>query len=73
MASKGLNGIIVGDSKVSTVGIGVGLNYRGIKTKQKIKFQTNNLTNIRLQYQRPRRKINFRRSPSFTNIRKTPN
>ena len=29
MTSKGLNGIVVGDSKVSTVGIGVGLNYRG--------------------------------------------
>jgi len=29
MASKGLNGIVVGDSRISTVGIGVGLNYRG--------------------------------------------
>jgi len=31
MTRKGLNGIVVGDSKVSTVGIGVGLNYRGKK------------------------------------------
>lgn len=30
MTSKGLNGIVVGDSRISTVGIGVGLNYRGI-------------------------------------------
>jgi len=29
MTSKGLNGIVVGDSRISTVGIGVGLNYRG--------------------------------------------
>jgi len=32
MTSKGLNGIIVGDSRISTVGIGVGLNYRGFTT-----------------------------------------
>ncbi len=29
MASKGLAGIIAGDSAISTVGLGVGLNYRG--------------------------------------------
>ncbi len=29
MTTKGLNGIVVGDSRISTVGIGVGLNYRG--------------------------------------------
>ena len=29
MIAKGLNGIIVGDSRISTVGLGVGLNYRG--------------------------------------------
>lgn len=29
MTSKGLNGIVVGDSRISTVGLGVGLNYRG--------------------------------------------
>ncbi len=27
--SSGLAGIVVGDSEISTVGIGVGLNYRG--------------------------------------------
>lgn len=29
MASGGLAGIVVGDSAISTVGIGLGLNYRG--------------------------------------------
>lgn len=29
MASKGLAGIVAGDSAISTVGLGVGLNYRG--------------------------------------------
>jgi hypothetical protein len=29
MATKGLAGIIAGDSEISTVGTGVGLNYRG--------------------------------------------
>lgn len=29
MSSKGLAGIVAGDSAVSTVGLGVGLNYRG--------------------------------------------
>ena len=29
MIAKGLTGLIVGDSKISTVGTGVGLNYRG--------------------------------------------
>jgi 2-methylcitrate synthase len=27
--SKGLAGIVAGDSKISTVGLGNGLNYRG--------------------------------------------
>lgn len=31
MTSKGLSGITVGDSKISTVGLGTGLNYRGNK------------------------------------------
>ena len=29
MATKGLAGIVAGDSAISTVGLGVGLNYRG--------------------------------------------
>jgi 2-methylcitrate synthase len=29
IAKKGLDGMVVGDTKISTVGIGVGLNYRG--------------------------------------------
>lgn len=33
MVSKGLTGIIAGDSKISTVGIGEGLNYRGYNIK----------------------------------------
>ena len=32
MIAKGLNGVVVGDSKISTVGTGVGLNYRGFIT-----------------------------------------
>ncbi len=32
-ASKGLNGLVVGDTRVSTVGTGVGLNYRGYNIK----------------------------------------
>jgi 2-methylcitrate synthase len=33
MIAKGLAGVIVGDSKISTVGTGVGLNYRGYNIK----------------------------------------
>jgi 2-methylcitrate synthase len=33
IASKGLQGIVVGDSRISTVGTGVGLNYRGYNIK----------------------------------------
>lgn len=33
MVSKGLAGIIAGDSRISTVGIGEGLNYRGYNIK----------------------------------------
>jgi 2-methylcitrate synthase len=34
MIAKGLAGVIVGDSKISTVGTGVGLNYRGFNIKE---------------------------------------
>jgi 2-methylcitrate synthase len=33
IANKGLQGIIVGDTRISTVGTGVGLNYRGYNIK----------------------------------------
>jgi 2-methylcitrate synthase len=33
IANKGLQGIVVGDTRVSTVGTGVGLNYRGYNIK----------------------------------------
>jgi 2-methylcitrate synthase len=33
MIAKGLAGVIVGDSKISTVGTGIGLNYRGFNIK----------------------------------------
>ena len=33
MASKGLAGIVAGESSISTVGLGMGLNYRGYNIK----------------------------------------
>lgn len=29
MVSKGLSGVIAGDTRIATVGMGIGLNYRG--------------------------------------------
>ena len=34
MTSKGLANVIAGESKISTVGLGTGLNYRGFNIKE---------------------------------------
>ena len=40
MASKGLAGITAGDSKISTVGKGLGLNYRGFSIEDLAQHST---------------------------------
>ena len=34
MTSKGLAGMVAGDSKIATVGLGNGLNYRGYNVEE---------------------------------------
>lgn len=34
MTNKGLANVIAGESKISTVGLGTGLNYRGFNIKE---------------------------------------
>ena len=34
MTSKGLANVVAGESKISTVGLGTGLNYRGFNIKE---------------------------------------
>ena len=39
-SSKGLAGVVVGDSKIATVGLGYGLNYRGYNVEDLAAYST---------------------------------